>query len=327
MSRTVSITRDKFPLAAAFNISRGSKTEAHVLTVTISEDGKTGQGECVPYARYDESMDSVTAQIESILPALQGGLDTSGLQKALPAGAARNAVDCALWDLRAKQEGVSVAHLWNMSPLHGVETAYTLSLDTAELMGQAAHAASHHPILKIKLGGRGDVDRVRAVHSAAPHCKIIVDANEAWTSDTLIQNMLACADVGVALIEQPLPAGDDAALASVPHPVPICADESAHTSETVAELKGRYDVINVKLDKTGGLTEAMKLVHRCRSEGFGVMMGCMVGSSLAMAPAILPAQMATFVDLDAPLLLSRDRQHPLHYVNSMIAPPPVALWG
>lgn len=327
MSRTVSISRDTFPLATAFNISRGSKTEAHVLTVTISEDGKTGHGECVPYARYDESMDSVTAQIESILPALQGSLDTTGLQSALPAGAARNAVDCALWDLRAKQEGVSVAHLWNMSPLHGVETAYTLSLNTAERMGQAAHAASHHPILKIKLGGRGDIDRVRAVHSAAPHCKIIVDANEAWTPDTLIENMLACADVGVALIEQPLPASDDAALASIPHPVPICADESAHTSATVSELKNRYDVINVKLDKTGGLTEAMKLVKCCRSEGFGVMIGCMVGSSLAMAPAMLPAQMATFVDLDAPLLLSSDRKIPLHYVNSMIAPPPAALWG
>lgn len=327
MSRTISISRDVFPLAAAFNISRGSKTEALVLTVSISEDGKTGHGECVPYARYGESLDSVSAQIESIVPELEGGLDTNGLQTALPAGAARNAVDCALWDLKAKLEGVSVAHLWNMSPLHGVETAYTLSLDSAERMGQAAHAASHHPILKIKLGGRGDVGRVRAVHSAAPHCKIIVDANEAWTADTLIENVLACADVGVALIEQPLPAGDDDALASIPHPVPICADESAHTSETVKDLKGRYDVINVKLDKTGGLTEAMKLVQCSRSEGFGVMMGCMVGSSLAMAPAILPAQFATFVDLDAPLLLSRDRPHSLHYVNSMIAPPSAALWG
>lgn len=327
MSRNVSISREKFPLAQAFNISRGSKTEAHVLTVLIEEDGKIGQGECVPYARYGESMESVTNQIESILPELQSNLDTKALQTVLPAGAARNAVDCALWDLKAKQEGVSAAHLWGMSPLHGVETAYTLSLDTAERMGQAAHAASHHPILKIKLGGPGDIGRVRAVHSAAPHCKIIVDANEAWTPATLTENMLACADVGVALIEQPLPAENDFALANVPHPVPICADESAHTSDTVSELKNRYDVINVKLDKTGGLTEAMKLVSLSRSEGFGVMIGCMVGSSLAMAPAILPAQFATFVDLDAPLLLSRDREHALHYVNSMIAPPSPRLWG
>lgn len=327
MTRTVDIAAEVFPLAQAFTIARGSRMEAHVLTVTIRQDGCSGRGECVPYARYGESMESVTAQIQSILPDIASGLDTAGLQSALPAGAARNAVDCALWDLKAKQEGVSVAHLWNVSPLHGIETAYTLSLDTPERMGQAAQAASGHPILKIKLGGRGDAGRIRAVHSAAPHCRIIVDANEAWTTETLVENMLVCADVGVSLIEQPLPADQDEALAHVPHPVPVCADESAHTSETVAELKSRYDFINVKLDKTGGLTEAMKLVERSKSEGFGVMIGCMVGSSLAMAPAVLPAQLATFVDLDAPMLLARDRPHALHYANSIIAPPQPELWG
>lgn len=327
MTRDIKIATDVFPLAKAFTISRGSRTEAHVLTVTITHDGKSGWGECVPYARYGESVDSVTAQIESILPELSSNLDTDGLQSALPPGAARNAVDCALWDLKAKQDGVSVAHLWDISPLHGVETAYTLSLDSAERMGQAAHAASHHPILKIKLGGVGDKDRIRAVHSAAPNCKIIVDANEAWTPDTLVENMLVCADAGISLIEQPLPADNDHALADIPHPVPICADESAHTSETVSELKTRYDFINVKLDKTGGLTEAMKLVRQCRDDGFGVMIGCMVGSSLAMAPALLPAQLATFVDLDGPLLLGKDRTHALHYANSVIAPPRSELWG
>ena len=327
MTRLVEIAADVFPLVKAFTISRGSRSEAHVLTVTIKQDGCCGRGECVPYARYGESMESVSAQIRSIFSDIAAGLDTDCLQSALPAGAARNAVDCALWDLRAKQEGVSVAHLWNISPLHGIETAYTLSLDTAERMGQAAQAASGHPILKIKLGGPGDAGRIRAVHSAAPNCRIIVDANEAWTTETLVENMLVCADVGVSLIEQPLPAGQDEALAHVPHPVPVCADESAHTSESVAELKARYDFINVKLDKTGGLTEAMKLVERSKSEGFGVMMGCMVGSSLAMAPAILPAQLATFVDLDAPLLLARDRPHALHYANSVIAPPHPNLWG
>lgn len=327
MTRQIEIAADVFPLAQAFTISRGSRTEAHVLSVSISQDGKTGRGECVPYARYGESLDSVTAQINSILPALSTNLDIDGLQSALPAGAARNAVDCALWDLRAKQEGVSVAHLWNMSPLHGVETAYTVSLDSAERMGQAAHAASNHPILKIKLGGAGDKDRIRAVHSAAPHCTIIVDANEAWTSDSLIENMLVCAAAGVSLIEQPLPAGQDQALEGIPHPVPICADESAHTSETVSELKSRYDFINVKLDKAGGLTEAMKLVERCRTDGFGVMIGCMVGTSLGMAPALLPAQLAAYVDLDGPLLLKRDRDHALHYANSVIAPPKPELWG
>jgi L-alanine-DL-glutamate epimerase-like enolase superfamily enzyme len=327
LTREIRISTDVFPLAQAFTISRGSRTEAHVLTVSISQDGKTGWGECVPYARYGESLESVTAQIESIVPELSGNLDIEGLQSALPAGAARNAVDCALWDLKAKQEGVSVAHLWGISPLHGVETAYTISLDTAERMGQASHAASHHPILKIKLGGTGDKDRIRAVHSAAPHCKIIVDANEAWTPDSLIENMLVCAASGVSLVEQPLPAGDDACLAEVPHPVPVCADESAHTSATVSELKSRYDFINVKLDKTGGLTEAMKLVERCRTEGFGVMIGCMVGSSLAMAPALLPAQLAAFVDLDGPLLLKQDRPNGLYYANSVIAPPKPELWG
>lgn len=325
--RKIEIATDVFPLAQAFTISRGSRTEAHVLTVTISQDGKIGRGECVPYARYGESMESVTSQIESILPELSENLDNTALQGALPAGAARNAVDCALWDLKAKQEGVSVAHLWDISPLHGVETAYTISLDKAELMGQAAHAASHHPILKIKLGGPGDKDRIRAVHTAAPDCTIVVDANEAWTPDTLIENMLTCASSGVSLIEQPLPAGQDEALAGIPHPVPICADESAHTSETVSDLKSRYDFINVKLDKAGGLTEAMKLVKRCQDDGFGVMMGCMVGTSLAMAPALLPAQMAAFVDLDGPLFLKRDRMHALHYANSVIAPPKPELWG
>ncbi len=327
MTRDIKIATDVFPLAQAFTISRGSRTEAHVLTVTITQDGKTGRGECVPYARYGESLESVTAQIESILPDLSTDLDTDRLQFALPAGAARNAVDCALWDLKAKQEGVSVAHLWGISPLHGVETAYTISLDSAERMGQAAHAASNHPILKIKLGGAGDKDRIRAVHSAAPHCRIIVDANEAWTPDSLVENMLVCAAAGVALVEQPLPAGNDDILAGIPHPVPICADESAHTSETVSELKARYDFINVKLDKTGGLTEAMKLVERCRTDGFGVMVGCMVGSSLGMAPALLPAQLAAFVDLDGPLLLKRDRVDGLHYANSVIAPPKPELWG
>ncbi len=261
------------------------------------------------------------------MPELKSGLSIEGLQEQMKPGAARNAIDCALWDLRAKLSDTSVASLLDIAPLHGVETAYTISLDTPSRMAQSAHAASHHPVLKIKLGGHGDISRIRSIHSAAAHCKIIVDANEAWNADTLIPNMLACADAGVSLIEQPLPAGDDALLADVPHPVPICADESAHTSSTLDELCGLYDVVNIKLDKTGGLTEAMKMLASARSKGFGTMVGCMVGSSLAMAPAILPAQKATFVDLDAPLLLASDRENALHYSNSVIAPPTAALWG
>ncbi|PCJ94388.1 MAG: dipeptide epimerase [Hyphomicrobiales bacterium] len=327
MSRDVSIQRDSYPLLQPFTISRGTKTVAQVVTVAIRENGKTGWGECVPYARYDESLDSVCAQIESFIPALEQGLSIDELQVDMKPGAARNAIDCALWDLRAKLENTSVARLFGIAPLHGVETAYTISLDTPNRMAQAAHAASHHPILKIKLGGDGDINRVRSIHSAAPHCKIIVDANEAWTPDTLIPNMLACADAGVTLVEQPLPAGEDAMLADVPHPVPICADESAHTSAGLEDLCGLYDVINIKLDKTGGLSEAMKMLEAARQRGFGTMVGCMVGSSLSMAPAILPAQKATFVDLDAPLLLAADRKFALHYSNSVIAPPASALWG
>jgi L-alanine-DL-glutamate epimerase-like enolase superfamily enzyme len=318
---------DRFPLARAFTISRGAKTEAVCVTATISQSGVRGRGECTPYARYGETPESVSAQIEGVRAAIEAGADRAALQKLLPAGAARNALDCALWDLDAKRLGVSAAGMAGLHRLGPAVTCYTISVGDPETMAAHAAEAADRPILKVKLAGAGDPARLRAVRAAAPEATLVVDANEAWTDDTLEENLDACAETGVALVEQPLPAGRDSALAAIRRPIPVCADESVHDRAGLAGLRERYDAINVKLDKTGGLTEALALCAEAEALGFSLFVGCMVASSLAMAPAMLLGPRARFVDLDGPLLLAKDRDDGLRYEGSTIWPPEPALWG
>ncbi len=325
--RTVKAAAESWPISGTFTISRGSKTAAEVLTVAITEGECTGRGECVPYARYGESRDSVLAQIDSVQAALQSSADRRQLQQLLPAGAARNAIDCALWDLEAKQSGQRVWSLAGIAEPPPVITAYTLSLDKPDAMHGAAVKYSARPLLKLKLAGEGDIDRVAAVRAGAPDAKIIVDANEGWNIDQYHQMVPELDKLGVALIEQPLPAGDDAALDGVDRPIPLCADESCHDAATLAGLKGRYDIVNIKLDKTGGLTEALLLREQAIEAGFDIMVGCMVATSLAMAPATLLTSGAVVVDLDGPLLLAEDRPHPLNFEHYSVAAPDSALWG
>ncbi|MDO6460198.1 L-Ala-D/L-Glu epimerase [Granulosicoccaceae sp. 1_MG-2023] len=318
---------EAFALREVFTISRGSKRAAHVVAVTLDDGKHRGRGECVPYARYGESVDSVMAQIHDMQNALANGLDRSGLQNAMPPGAARNALDCALWDLEAKRSGQPVWQLAGLAEPQPLQTAYTLSLDTPQVMREKAAREATRPLLKLKLAGDGDLERVQAVREGAPGAQIIVDANEGWSVDQLVPFSEALAALGVSMIEQPLPADQDEALADVPHPVPVCADESCHDSSTLAQLAGRYDMVNIKLDKTGGLTEALVLAQAAKAAGLQIMTGCMVGSSLAMAPAMLIGQMSTVVDLDGPLLLARDREPGIRFEGSTMYPAPAALWG
>ncbi|RWG81968.1 N-acetyl-D-Glu racemase DgcA [Mesorhizobium sp.] len=327
MARVISVEAERFPIAGTFTISRGSKTEADVITVTIAENGHVGRGECVPYKRYGETMEGVRAAVEAMREPIADGIDRAALQAAMPAGAARNAVDCALWDLEAKLSGRPAADaICAVSP-KALETAYTLSLADPEAMAAQARANASRPLLKVKIGGDNDMARVRAVTQAAPQSRIILDANEGWTDETIEANLVFAAQQGIALIEQPLPAGRDGILRAIAHPVPICADESVHEAKNLDALVGLYDAVNIKLDKSGGLTEALALRDRARELGFGIMVGCMVGTSLAMAPAVLLAQNADFVDLDGPLLLARDRDPGLIYQGSLVSPPDRALWG
>ncbi len=319
----ITVTRDVFRLAQVFTISRGSRTEAQVLTVKVEKNGVTGWGECVPYARYNETLDSVTAEIES-LPSEFTRLE---LQSLLPAGAARNAVDCALWDWEAKNAGKPVWELAGLPEPHPEITAYTLSLDTPENMQKQAAENANRPLLKIKLGTPDDIARLEAVRTGAPNATIIVDANEGWSAEVYTDLAPHLVRLGVTLVEQPLPAGEDDALLGMERPVPVCADESCHDRNGLEKLKGKYDVINIKLDKTGGLTEALELRKKALEMGFDVMVGCMVGSSLAMAPAVLVAQGVSVTDLDGPLLLAEDRKDALTFDDSGVHPPRAALWG
>jgi len=319
----IEVKSDVFPLAQVFTISRGSRTHAHVLSVRITDGDVSGWGECVPYARYGETLESVTAQIE----ALSGALTREGLYDLLPAGAARNAVDCALWDLEAKKAGVPAWQLAGLEPLHPEITAYTLSLDTPEKMQAQAAEHAFRPLLKIKLGTPDDMPRLEAVRAGAPDSTIIVDANEGWSAEVYAELAPHLVRLGVALVEQPLPAGEDDALLGMERPVPVCADESCHDRASLPALKGKYDVVNIKLDKTGGLTEALALRDAAIAEGYDVMVGCMVGSSLAMAPAMLVAQGAQIVDLDGPLLLAEDRDAALKFDKAGVHPPSRELWG
>ena len=325
---TLSIRREQFRLAQVFTISRGSRTHAEVVVVEITDGGHRGRGECVPYSRYGESVDSVVAQIEGVTAAVVAGADRMAIQSLLPAGAARNAVDCAFWDLEAKRAGQPAWRLAGLEKAPGpLTTAYTLSLDTPEKMGQAAAANSHRPLLKIKLTGEGDLARVEAIRANAPSSRLIVDANEGWSEGHFPEYAPKLAALGVVLIEQPLHADRDGPLARIARPIPVCADEACHDRHSLPKLAGKYDLVNIKLDKTGGLTEALELARAARAAGYGIMVGCMVGTSLAMAPAVLVAQGAEFVDLDAPLLMAEDRPGGLRYDGSIVYPADAALWG
>lgn len=328
MTRSLIVTVERFPIAGRFVIARGARTEAIVVTATVREGLAAGRGECVPYGRYGETVEGVVAAIEAIRSLIEGGLDRTALQERLPPGAARNALDCALWDLDAKRTGVPAHVGAGIDRLRPVTTAYTISLDEPAAMADAVRKASDRPILKIKLGGPGgDLDRIRAVRRAAPETTLIADANEGWTEVNLDAHLSACAEAGFALVEQPVPAAQDEMLRGMERRVPLCADESVHHRPGLDRLVGLYDAINVKLDKTGGLTEALALVDAADARGFGLMIGCMVGTSLAMAPALLLAARARFVDLDGPLLLARDRDPGLVYDGSVVHPPSPALWG
>lgn len=319
--RALETAVERWPIAGSFTISRGSRTEAVVMVATITEGGVSGRGECVPYARYGESVESVIAEIESVAAAIRSGVSRQDLLALLPAGAARNAVDCALWDLEARKTGKSLAALAGMPAPKPMITAYTLSLGTPGSMREAAATAAHRPLLKVKLGGEGDPARIAAVREGAPNSRIVVDANEAWRAETLAANLAACEAAGVELIEQPLPAGEDAALAGVKTPIAICADESIHDAASLAHLPGWYSAINIKLDKTGGLTDALALLKAGRARGLKIMVGCMLGTSLAMKPAVLIGEGAEFVDLDGPLLLAKDREDAIRYDGSLLIPP------
>ena len=322
MGMRITVQPETFQLAQVFTISRGSRSQAEVLTVRIEKDGVIGWGECVPYARYGESLASVTEQIEAL-----GDISHGELAEALPAGAARNALDCAFWDLKAKTSGVPVAQRIGLQKLQPQITAYTLSLDSPEAMESQAKLNAHRPLLKIKLGTPDDMPRLEAVRRGAPKARIIVDANEGWSAEVYSDLAPHLLRLGVELVEQPLPASEDDALLGLARPLPICADESCHDRSSLPHMRGKYDYANIKLDKTGGLTEALALRDAASEAGFGLMVGCMVGSSLAMAPAVLLAQAAQFTDLDGPLLLAEDRDHALKFDADGVHPPVAALWG
>jgi L-Ala-D/L-Glu epimerase len=323
----VTIARDTWPIAGTFTIARGSKTSAETVTVTLNDGLHSGRGECVPYARYDETVDGVIAALESHSVQIEQLLSREDFVALALPYAARNALDCAMWDLEAKRTGRSVWQLADVQEPRAVTTAYTISLGEPETMADAARAASHRPLLKIKLGRDGDGERLAAIRQAVPKARLIVDANEGWRAHNIEEMLDHCVKQRVELVEQPLPATDDEALRTIRTPVILCADESAHGLESLDELVGKYHAINIKLDKTGGLTPALAMARAAQSRGLKIMVGCMVGSSLAMAPAHLLASYAEYVDLDGPLLLAKDREHAIQYDGGTMQPPPRALWG
>ena len=329
MKRTLEIRHESWPIAGSFTISRGTKTAAEVVTVTLREGQVTGHGECVPYPRYDETVAAVVEELEAARNAIEAGAGRNAVPGLLKLKAARNALDCALWDLEAKQTGKPAWQLAGLATFGPVVTAYTLSLGEPQHMAAAAAeaVAAGRPLLKLKLGRTGDAERLRAIRATAPGCRLIIDANEGWDPEQLPELFAVCAEVGVEMIEQPLPAGNDNALCDLAHPVPVCADESAHDRAGLSGLIGKYDAINIKLDKTGGLTEALALLKAARAAKLQIMVGCMLSTSLAMAPAMIIAQQAHVVDLDGPLLLARDRTPGITFDGSTMMPPPPALWG
>jgi L-alanine-DL-glutamate epimerase-like enolase superfamily enzyme len=324
---SVSVQVERWPIAGAFTISRGAKTEAAVVVAALFDGERRGRGECVPYGRYGETIEAVAAEITAMGTQIARGLDRPALQAAMAPGAARNALDCAFWDLAAKQSGRPVHELAGLPPPQPLLTAYTISLAPAAAMAAAAEKVAGRALLKVKLGSPDDPARIAAVRRAAPRSELIVDANEGWTPDNLLENLAACANAGVTLVEQPLPADRDDALAKIARPLPVCADESVHAGASLPALVDKYDAVNIKLDKTGGLTEALAMARQAEALGFEIMVGCMVATSLAMAPAILVAQRARIVDLDGALLLARDRPDGLCYEDSRVHPAKPALWG
>jgi L-alanine-DL-glutamate epimerase-like enolase superfamily enzyme len=325
--RRLSVASERWPLAAAFVISRGSKTEAEVVVAELHDGDHRGRGESVPYGRYGETTETVTAQIESIRAEIEAGVGCGELQGLLPAGAARNALDCALWDLEAKRAGARAWSLAGLMRLDPVKTCFTISIASPAEMAEAARENARRPMLKLKIGSADDLAAVEAVRSAAPKARLVVDANEALSLDDLRRIAPAFARLGVLVVEQPLPAGEDASLEGYESPVPLCADESLHTRAELAACVGRYSMVNIKLDKAGGLTEALALAAEARAKGFKIMAGSMVGTSLGIAPALLLAQGAAVADLDGPLLLARDREPGLSVVGSLLEPPAPELWG
>jgi len=326
-SCSLSARIERWPIAGAFTISRGAKTEAVTVVAELSHGGVSGRGECVPYPRYGETAEATLAALQAMQEPLSRGLDRNALQAAMPPGAARNALDCAFWDLEAKAGGRRIWNLLGRPTPKACVTAYTISLGTPEAMAAAAERVAHRRLLKVKLGGDGDGERIAAVRKAAPDSELVVDANEAWSADNLEQNLAACAAEGVTLVEQPLPAGHDEPLARIRRPLKVCADESVHDRRSLEGLRERYDAVNIKLDKSGGLTEALAMADAARALDFDIMVGCMVATSLAMAPAMLLTSQARFVDLDGPLLLARDRDGGLRYEGSLVYPPDASLWG
>lgn len=323
----LSCRAENWPIAGSFAISRGAKTQAVVVVAELSDGHVTGRGECVPYARYGESPEAVFERIEGLRDAIAKGLTRQELQSALPAGAARNALDCAFWDVEAKRTNTRAYEHAGLPEPQPLVTAFTISIGSADAMAAAAKAAARRPLLKVKLGQPGDDDRIAAVRASAPKAELIVDANEGWNPQNLAENLAACASAGVTLVEQPLPDGADEILRDIERPLLICADESAHHRTSLAALAGKYDAVNIKLDKTGGLTEALAMAADAKRLGFAIMAGCMVSTSLSMAPALLIAQQARVADLDGPLLLARDRPGGLRYDGSLVYPPDHSLWG
>ncbi|MGR5339868.1 N-acetyl-D-Glu racemase DgcA [Vibrio astriarenae] len=320
------VYRNSWPIRGSFTISRGSKTQADTVVVELESEGFVGRGECVPYARYGESVESVEAVLTELIPKLESGMSRDALQKVLPSAAVRNAIDCAMWDLECKLKGCSVWQLLDITP-EPVETAFTISIDSPKAMEKAASQNAFRPLLKIKLGGEDDIERLKAVRKGAPESKIIIDANEAWTPELYQQILPELIELDIAMIEQPFPANDDEALSLLPRPIPICADESCHDRETLSKIVGRYDMINIKIDKTGGLTEGLLLKEQAEQSGLKVMVGCMLSSSLSMAPAFVLAQGADIVDLDGPLLLSEDIEDGFVFTDNEMLPFTSKLWG
>ncbi|MEL6724980.1 MAG: N-acetyl-D-Glu racemase DgcA [Pseudomonadota bacterium] len=324
--RKMTITPVSSPLKAAFAISRGAKTTAETVVVEIAEGDFVGRGECVPYARYKESRVSVVAQLSGIETAIEEGLTRQDLQRRLPAGAARCAVDCALWDLEAKLSDMPVWKLAGLPEPKPLPTTMTLSLDDSDAMASAAKATPAK-ILKLKLGGPADMDRVQAVRRARPDAKLVLDGNEGLDPQDFPSLSARAADLGVVLIEQPFAVDQDAALLKRPGHVAVCADESVHTRNDIQGLARKYDAINIKLDKAGGLTHALAMVEEAKRVGMGTMVGCMVAGSLSMAPALILGQVADLIDLDGPLWLADDVPHRLRYADGTVSPPSRELWG
>jgi L-alanine-DL-glutamate epimerase-like enolase superfamily enzyme len=323
----LTVRAETFPIAGTFTIARGSKTEAHVVYVEVEDLGHIGRGESVPYARYGESIDATLAELEAMRGQVEGGMTVDQLQGLMTPGAARNALDCALWDLRAKRDGIPAWRTAGLKRLDPLKTAYTLSLASPEVMGQQAAVNVRRPLLKLKIGGANDLDRVEAVRANAPNARLIVDGNEGLSFDDLMRIAPDLSKLGVKLIEQPLKVSEDEQLLGFDSPVPLCADESLHDRSELARCARLYTCVNIKLDKTGGLTEALALKTEAQAAGLQIMVGCMVATSLSMAPAMLVAQGADFVDLDGPLLLAHDREHGLEVTGSILHPPVPALWG